>query len=70
MNAADARREYAVNELITMLGRLQVVPGAEAAHYARDCWGCIADLKLGSHVEEVAHTLVLSAEHWLEKAAA
>lgn len=68
VNAVEALRQATVNELITMLGRLQVVPGVVAAHYSRDCWGCIADLELGSHVEEVAHTLVLSAEHWLEAA--
>ena len=68
MSTAEAIRRSTVNELITMLGRLQAVPGVEAAHYSRDCWACIADLELGSHVEEAAHTLVLSAEHWLEAA--
>jgi hypothetical protein len=64
-----AARQTAVNELITMLGRLQAVPGTYAAKLTRDCWSCIADLELGCHCEEAAHTLALSAGHWLELAA-
>lgn len=70
MTTIEATRRSTVNELITMLGRLQAVPGVESDHYSRDCWSCIADLELGCHCEEAAHALVLSAEHWLEGAAA
>lgn len=69
MNAADARREYAVNELFATLNHLQPRSDLYAAKLKRDCWGCIAELLMGGHCEEVAHTLVLSAEHWLEDAA-
>jgi hypothetical protein len=68
VTTAEAIRRSTVNELITILGRLQAVPGVESAHYSRDAWSCIADLELGCHVEEAAHALVLSAGHWLEVA--
>lgn len=65
MTTTEAIRRSTVNELTTMLDRLRLVPGDVAAHYRRDCWSCIADLELGCRCEEVAHTLVLSAERWL-----
>lgn len=66
MTTIEAIRRSTVNELITMLGRLQAVPGVESDHYSRDCWSCIADLELGCRCEEAAHTLVLNAGRWLE----
>jgi hypothetical protein len=65
MTAVEAIRQSAVNELITMLGRLQPLSDPFALKLARDCWSCIADLELGCNCTESAHTLVLSAEHWL-----
>jgi hypothetical protein len=64
----EALRQAALNDLLTMLGRLQAVTDT-AAHYVRDVWSTIAELELGCHCEEVAHTLCLSAEHWFKDAA-
>lgn len=69
MSTVEAIRRASVNELITVLGRLDVVPGKVAECYRRDCWSTLADLELGCRCEEAAHTLVLSAGHWLESAA-
>jgi len=66
MTTTEAIRLSTVNELFSMLDRLELVPGDVAAHYRRDGWSCIADLELGCRCEEVAHTLALSAEHWLQ----
>lgn len=64
----EALRQAALNDLITMLGRLQAITDT-AAHYVRDVWSTIAELELGCHCEEAAHTLCLSAEHWFKDAA-
>jgi len=68
MSTVEVVRRATVIELITVLGRLDVVPGDVAEHYRRDCWSTLADLELGCRCEEAAHTLVLSAEHWLSAA--
>ncbi|WP_331510952.1 hypothetical protein [Mycobacterium sp.] len=67
---AESVRQATVDELNAMLLRLQPLTDAYAVKLARDCWNCIADLGMGCHCEEAAHTLVLSAGHWLERAAA
>jgi hypothetical protein len=59
-----------VNELVSMADRLRPLSDPFAVKAARDCWNCVSDLWLGCHCEEAAHTLVLSAEHWLERTAA
>lgn len=70
MTSTEAARKATIKELTSMLGRLQTLDGETAEHYRRDAWACIADLELGCRCEEAAHTLVLSAEHWLEDTAA
>lgn len=65
MTTAQAIRRSTVNELITILGRLDIVPGRVAECYRRDAWNTLADLELGCNCTEAAHTLVLSAEQWL-----
>jgi len=59
----------AVRELIATADLLQSFTDPFAVKAKRDCWSCVADLEFGSHCEEAAHTLVLSVEHWLERAA-
>lgn len=65
MTTVEAIRRSTVNDLITVLGRLQPLADPFALKLSRDCWSCIADLELGCRCEEAAHTLVLSAERWL-----
>lgn len=68
VTSEEALRQAAINDLIAMLGRLQAMTDV-AAHYAKDCWSCLAELGMGGHCEEVSHTLVLSAQHWIKDAA-
>ena len=70
MTSTEAARKATIKELTSMLARLQPLSGEVAEHYRKDCWSCIAELELGCRCEEAAHTLVLSAEHWLEDTAA
>lgn len=68
VSTVEAIRRASVDELMSMLGRLDVVPGKVAECYRKDCWSTLADLGLGCNCTESAHTLVLSAEHWLSAA--
>lgn len=65
MTADDAVRALAALELFETAARLEVRPEAEAAKFCRQCWDTFALLESGSHCEESAHTLVLSAEKWM-----
>lgn len=65
MNAVEALRALTALELMETAARLEVRTGAVAAKFCRQCWDTLAEMENGSHCEESAHTLVLSAEKWM-----